>query len=121
MILFWVDDCIFYAKHKKQIDDIIHSLKDEFLLEKEEDIDGFLGIKISRDDQERTITLTQTDLIDQILDVMRLENSNIKFTPADKVPLHKDECGSPCIENWNYISVVGMLLYFIYMAHTEYC
>ena len=33
MILFWVDNCIFYAKDDSQINQIIDSLKDSFLLE----------------------------------------------------------------------------------------
>ena len=46
IVLFLVDDCTFYSKTKKFIDKIILSLKDEFLLEREEDMVGFLGIKI---------------------------------------------------------------------------
>ena len=35
MVLFWVDDCIFYAKDDSSINAIIYSLKDEYLLERE--------------------------------------------------------------------------------------
>ena len=42
MVLFWVDDCIFYAKDTTIIDEVIDSLKDEFLLEREEDMVEFL-------------------------------------------------------------------------------
>ena len=38
MILFWVDDCIFYTNDKKMIDEVIDNLKDRFLLEREEDL-----------------------------------------------------------------------------------
>ena len=57
---------MFYAKDNASIDTIISSLKDEFLLEREEDMAGFLGLNISRKDG--TITLTQTGLIDDILE-----------------------------------------------------
>ena len=40
IILFWVDDCIFYSKTSKKIDGLILSLKDELLLEREEDTAG---------------------------------------------------------------------------------
>ena len=44
IIFFWVDDCILYSKEPKAIDKVINSLKDGYLLEKEEDMAGFLGI-----------------------------------------------------------------------------
>ena len=40
IVLFWVDDCIFYSMTKKAIDKIILSLTDEFLLGREEDMVG---------------------------------------------------------------------------------
>ena len=40
-----------------------------------------------------------------------MEERNIKFTPADKVPMSKDLDGDPCREDWDYRSIVGMLLY----------
>ena len=49
MILFWVNDFIFYSKENKITDNVITSLKDEFLLEREEDVAGFLGLQIDRD------------------------------------------------------------------------
>ena len=45
---------------------MILGLKDEFLLEKEEDMARFLGIQIVRDPKNNTITMTQTGLIDSI-------------------------------------------------------
>ena len=44
MVLFWVDSYIFNAPDKQSVDDVIISLKDEFLLEREEDVAGFLGL-----------------------------------------------------------------------------
>ena len=35
----------------------------------------------------------------------------MKFTPADKVPLDKDLDGDQCCEEWEYRSIVGILLY----------
>ena len=110
MVLFWVDDCIFYSDTDKAIDKLIGDMKDEFLLEKEEDMAGFLGLQIDRT-TKGTVVLTQTGLIDRILVLMELEDCNPKFTPADKLPLGKDLEGDPCRERWEYRSVVGMMLY----------
>ena len=57
MVLFRVNDCIFYAKDSNLIDDAISSLKDEFLLEREEDMVGFLGLHILHDKDNGTVTL----------------------------------------------------------------
>ena len=67
IVLFQVDDFIFYADNSKAIDNVIDSLKDEFLLEKEDDMAGFLELSIDRDALNRTVTLTQEGLIDHIL------------------------------------------------------
>ena len=84
MVLFWVDDCIFYAKSKKSIDGIIVSLHEEFLLEREEDMAGFLGINIEREEGTNTIKVIQTGLIERILQGMNMETCNSKFTLAEK-------------------------------------
>ena len=72
---------------------------------------GFLGLQIQHNKDLGTIPLTQTGLIDKILDDMGMQESNIKYTPAEKQPLHKDLDGSPCCEEWDYRSLVGILLY----------
>ena len=86
MVLFWVDDCIFYVDDSKAVDKVIDSLKDEFLLEKEDDIAGLLGLSIHRDKSNKTVTLTQEGLINFILHAMQLEDCDPNFTPADNIP-----------------------------------
>ena len=65
---------------------------------------GFLGIDISRDANNNTLSMTQTGLIKRILIAMDMEDCNLKYTPADVD-------GDPCIESWDYRSIVGMMLY----------
>ena len=55
--------------------------------------------------------MTQTGLIDRIITTMGLENANPKETPAKHGTLPKDAQGEDCNEDFNYASVVGMLLY----------
>ena len=56
------------------IDEVIDSLKDSFLLEREEDVAGFLGLSIERDKKGGTTTLIQTGLVDRILECVRMTN-----------------------------------------------
>ena len=99
----------YFAKDSNLINAIISNLKDDFLLESEEDMAGFLGLNIARN--KGTVTLSQTGLIDKILDATQMEECNIKFTPADKLPLTKELDDDPCCEEWGYRSIVGMLIY----------
>ena len=93
-----MDDSIYYSKKSATIDKMILSLKDEFLLNLEEDMASFLGINIERDKENNTLTMTQTGLIDRILTAMDLETCNPTYTPAEKDPLYKDEEVAPCCE-----------------------
>ena len=59
---------------------------------------GFLEIQIDQDTQGKVI-LTQTGLTDRILSVTDMKDCNHKYTPAEKLPLGKDESGYPCRED----------------------
>ena len=50
-------------------------------LEQEEDMARFLGVKIEYDNEEGTITMTQTGFMDRIIMVMGLDDANCKETP----------------------------------------
>ena len=86
IVLFWVDDCIFYSNTDSAIDKLINDLKEEFLLDKEEDTAGLLGLQIDRI-KPGTFILTQTGLIERMLVLMELEDFNPKLTQEDKIPL----------------------------------
>ena len=66
IILVWVNYCMFYANVTKKIDQF-NFFKDLFLLEKENDMAGILGLSIKIDTKGETITLTQQGLAEQIL------------------------------------------------------
>ena len=77
-MLVYVDDCILFHKDEKVIDDMIADLekpanKDlhQFLIKVEADYAGFLGIDIRKND-DGTIELLQTGLIDHILAALNM-------------------------------------------------
>ena len=72
---------------------------------------GFLGINITRDKENKSLTMTQIGLIKIILTAIDIENCNLKYTLADKEPLYKNEGEDPYCEDWEYRSIVGMMLY----------
>ena len=83
MGFFWVDDDIFFGKYDKSIDAIIQGLQKELLLEREEDVAGFLGVKLPRCSDNNTITLTQTGITECILITMDMDQCHVKYTPVD--------------------------------------
>ena len=116
--LIHVNNCLFFSRREEYIYEAIKSLRakkdenDEYLLNIESDVAGFLGILFNRDKKKKSIELTQTGLIKRILKVTGLEDSFLSTrAPAEKKPLGKDKNGDPCQEKFGYSSVVGMLQY----------
>ena len=75
----------------------------------EADAAGFLGISIQRTD--KGVELTQSGLIDRVVTALGLDDANYKLSAAPKKPLGRDLAGSPFSEDFNYASVVGMMMY----------
>jgi hypothetical protein len=89
----YTDDCLIFANSGNTIDDLCSKcLSTKFLLKDEGNIKNILRIKIVHkleDDQSVTITMTQTGLIDQILEDVGLVGNKViqKKTPAKEVLL----------------------------------
>jgi hypothetical protein len=90
----------FFANSDTTIDDLCKCLSTKFLLKDEGNIENFLRVKITHkleDNQSAvTITMTQTGLIDQILEDVGLVGDKViqKKTPAKEV-LHSHESAAP--------------------------
>ena len=112
VVLVYVDDCLFFGPDQAKIDEVIAKLQGRGLsltIEKEEAY-AFLGVDF-KPNNKGGYTMTQEGLIKKVLKTMRMQDCNRKATPAGTAPLGTDEDGKPYDEEWNYASVVGMLLY----------
>ena len=78
------------------------------VLEIEDAVAGFLVIDIQRDPVTKEVTLTQTGLIDRIIEALGVNDLPGVDTPADEV-LGKDELGEPAKCTFSYANVIGML------------
>jgi hypothetical protein len=116
--IVYVDDCIFFAKNDIIIQDMIKSLKSEFRLEVEGEVDSFLGIKIVHQDDD-SYKLLQIGLKQKIIHYVGLTDGNPDATPASSDPLGSNKDGAPFTESWSYASAVGMLLYLSTNSHPE--
>jgi Reverse transcriptase (RNA-dependent DNA polymerase) len=110
--LCYVDDTLLFSPEQKWIDEAIDKLKNtaDLSIEIEDDVAGFLGVSIKRDDAAGTVTLTQTGLIDRIIEALEIDGLPPKETPADEV-LTSDKEGDPPNGTFNYASVIGMMWY----------
>ena len=80
-------------------------------IRKEGSAEGFLGVDVARDNS--LTTLTQVGLTKRIIEALGLDPdmSRRVSVPADPKALGRDLNGEPAHGNFNYASVVGMLLY----------
>lgn len=110
MVVLYVDDAGIGAADPADIDKLIQQLRDlGFELKKEGDFNEFLGIKLEKR-EDGSVELTQTGLIDKILEATNMTDCNPNRIPATGA-LGSDPDGPPMEETWNYRSVVGMLMY----------
>ena len=82
----------------------------QFTVDDQGDIGDFLGIQVTKF-PDRSIQLTQPQLIDAIIKDLHLQSgSNTKKTPAvPNNPLHKDTDGPDMTPDFHYRSVIGKL------------
>ncbi len=112
ILLVYVDDAILCGPSSKLIDDIITSLKEDFDVTDEGEIDDYLGVKVTRPTKD-TIELKQPHLIQQILDeVGILPQSKLKDKAApSSTILRRDLDGAPMKEKWDYRRILGKLIF----------
>lgn len=110
-MVVYTDDCLIFAPNDTIIDSLIAKLSEIYKLEDQGDILDYLGLRIEKDSTLKTITMTQTGLIESIIQDLHLDaSSNTKSTPSDSI-LYSDTNGVPRQESWNYRSVIGKLNY----------
>ena len=101
-----------HAKNHDDIDEVIRQLTEErnMALEVEDDVAGFLCVKIKKDRETGQVTLKQKGLKLRVLEALKVDDLPPVHTPATET-LGKDDDGEPPHCNFNYASVVGMMQY----------
>ncbi|EJK62065.1 hypothetical protein THAOC_17338 [Thalassiosira oceanica] len=113
IVVVYVDDLLVYSRSDATIADFVSKMKEAKVdIRLEGTAEGFLGVDVDR--QGTTTVLTQRGLTERVIQALGLdpEMSNKVETPAlPGVALGRDVDGEPAFGNFNYASVVGMLLY----------
>lgn len=111
ILVVYTEDCIIFAKEDHTIDTLIKNVSQTFALEDQGSVQDYLGIRITKEATSKTITVTQPDLIESVLqDLHLLDDSKPKDTPSVGI-LYPDREGIPRQDSWNYRSVIGKLNY----------
>ena len=102
-----------FSPRSEFIDEVLTQLREEDLdLEEEDDVAGFLGVKVDRDSKSGEIKMTQIGLINRIIEAfLGCDSLPGKKTPAEYGALGTDKNGDPPQEAFSYASVIGMLQY----------
>jgi Reverse transcriptase (RNA-dependent DNA polymerase)/GAG-pre-integrase domain len=111
ILVCYVDDIIMAARDKSKLDTLVSNLAETSDLTDEGELESFLGIKVDRSKDGTVFTLTQPMLTERIIQVMGMTECNSRATPASTETLGKDINGPAMTEDWNYASVVGMLMF----------
>jgi hypothetical protein len=113
VILTYVDDCLFFAKDKRQIDELLESIrtKSDLKFTIKDDAFTFLGVEL-KTHSDGTVEFLQKGLIEKILKSCNMTECNTKSTPANQTPLGTDIDGPPFDHSFDYASLVGMMIKF---------
>jgi hypothetical protein len=120
-IVTYIDDCILHwNKDQNAMDEFAQSLKDDGdSYNWEHTVEGavitFLGIDFHHHAKKNQYKLTQTGLVDKILEAANIHYCNEKPTPCslDGKPLGTDKGGPVVDQERSYPTVIGMLLYLV--------
>lgn len=111
IVICHVDDLGLQVPRKEIVDQLIASLENKgFALTLEGSFAEYLGIQYEQLSNDQ-ISMSQTGLIQKIVDAAGMNDCNPNKTPATRECLGSDPDGPPMEESWNYRSIVGMLLY----------
>ena len=113
IFLVYIDDCIIFGPDDRSIDTIVtdlHACSHHFTFDDQGNIGDFLGIQVQKL-SDRSIQLTQPQLIDSIIKDLHLQSgSNAKKMPAVPTnPLYKDSDSADMTLEFHYCSMIGKL------------
>jgi hypothetical protein len=112
ILAMWVDDLLIFGKNMDQINELKAQLQGQFEMKDLGDLKYFLGIHVTRNREERSLTISQSAYIHQILERFRMKNCKPADTPmAAGCKLTKAAVGDLLVDEKEYQSLVGSLMY----------
>jgi hypothetical protein len=88
ILVIYTDDTIVTGPCNDDVQKAVNDIGNKFNITSKPTVDDFLGVKITRNHDDGTITMTQPQLIDSILEDLHLDDkSNGKRLPAQPTKL----------------------------------
>jgi hypothetical protein len=117
-IALYVDDLLIFSDCMKRLTSVKTELSRRFEMTDLGDTQFILGIQVTRDRTNRTISLSQSDYVRRLLERYGYTNCKTSFTPMEHgLQLTKADCPIPTpshqmtLNGHAYSSVVGALMY----------
>jgi hypothetical protein len=111
IVIVWVDDLLLLANSHTLMNKMKNELKEIFEITDLGEPSKIVGIEIDRDREHHTITISQKQYTESILQKEGLENMNPVGMPMDpNIKLNPSE-GEPGDGHNNYASLIGSLMY----------
>jgi hypothetical protein len=108
----YCDDILFGFRNPADFDAVFDELRRRgYDLDRDGNAAEYLGLYLTRDTKNNSLSLTQTGLIDRVLKLTGMTDCNPNHVPAAPKGLGTDPDGKPYDEPWEYASVVGILQY----------
>ena len=122
IVITYVDDCLFFGPDIKGIKKAIMELYDNGYnftrgYGDKDNVFSFLVVRIEPDKELNMLVLTQTGIINKILETFGMSDCNTEGYPTKVTPLGIDANGPHWKERWNYASVIWMIMYLSSKAH----
>jgi hypothetical protein len=117
LIGVWVDDCLIAGKNRDTVDRIKAAIAQSFKVTDGGPVNFFVGAKIERNRERKTLFMSQSAYIDKMLDDFNMKHANTVSTPQDP---HVRLCADMCpktpddvafMKDKPYRSLVGALLF----------
>lgn len=117
--ILWVDDGIIASTKPAAITEFMTAVSKSFKF-RQYPAGHFVGIKITRDREQRKLYLSQPEYTTKILETFNMSNSNPRTVPADpSVHLTKPTGQGGNGTNFPYRSAVGSLLYLALVTRPD--
>jgi hypothetical protein len=119
--IVYVDDTLFFSPRQEYIDEMMiksEATRLELELEAEDNVAGFLGVLIERQ-EDITIIINQPGLTENFFKDLKIDHLSPKRTSTNHGDLRKDAGGDEAHGEYSYQSMVGMLGYFQGRIHNN--
>jgi hypothetical protein len=122
LVVVYVDDLILAASNKKEVADFKKIMADKFAMKDLGALETYLGLKVTRDREAKTVSLSQSKYIDNMLEKFNLADAHPVATPLEPGheltnPQHSGE-KDPDVP---YPQLVGTLMYIMVCTRPDIC